>query len=214
MREMLFFHDAGPSLSNLVAILLAYMGRCLVQNNSPPHFTPKFLEQRSLTTPPLSPLSKAPYIDDFSEHGYVWLLTVTRKKWLRIFVRFKQLHLFYKRCPTDETVKFYGAPTTARRFSFTAFQFINGPVEPYLYVHCDVKLCNLTDSKPSCMKECNDKLESRQRREVNTGIYDLERGPIIILKEKEYSLGNDAENEEMGDKRGNWNLFFYFIMRL
>lgn len=104
-------------------------------------------------------------------------------------------------CPTDETVKFYGAPATARRFSFTAFQFINGPVEPYLYVHCDVKLCNLTDSKPSCMKECNDKLESRQRREVNTDIYDLERGPIIILKEKEYSLGNDAENEEMGDKR-------------
>lgn len=53
------------------------------------------------------------------------------------------------------------------------------------------------------MKECNDKLESRQRREVNTDIYYLERGPIIILREKEYSLGNDAGNEEMGDKRGN-----------
>ena len=64
------------------------------------------------------------------------------------------------------------------------------------------------------MKECNDKLESRQRREVKTDIYDLERGPIIILREKEYSLGNDAENEEMGDKRGNWNLFFYFIVKL
>ena len=64
------------------------------------------------------------------------------------------------------------------------------------------------------MKECNDKLESRQRREVNTDIYYLERGPIIILREKEYSLGNDAENEEMGDKRGNRNLFFYFIVKL
>ena len=53
------------------------------------------------------------------------------------------------------------------------------------------------------MKECNDKLESRQRREVKTDIYDLERGPIIILREKEYSLENDAENEEMGEKRGN-----------
>ena len=53
------------------------------------------------------------------------------------------------------------------------------------------------------MKECNDKLESRQRRALNTNIYYLERGPIIILREKEYSLGNNAENEEMGDKRGN-----------
>lgn len=60
------------------------------------------------------------------------------------------------------------------------------------------------------MKECNDKLESRQRREVNTDIYDLERGPIIILREKEYSLGNDAENEQMGDKRGKWEHFFLF----
>ena len=60
------------------------------------------------------------------------------------------------------------------------------------------------------MKECNDKLESRQRREVNTDIYDLERGPII-LREKEYSLGNDAENEEMGGKRGKWKHFFSIL---
>ena len=71
-----FFHDAGPSLGNLVAILLAYMGRCLVQNNTLPHSTHKFLRQK----PPLSALFKAPYIDDFSEQGYVWLLMVT-KKW-------------------------------------------------------------------------------------------------------------------------------------
>ena len=64
------------------------------------------------------------------------------------------------------------------------------------------------------MKECNDKLESRQRREVNTDIYDLERGPIIILREKEYSLENDAENEGMGDKRGNWNPFFLFYREI
>lgn len=64
------------------------------------------------------------------------------------------------------------------------------------------------------MKECNDKIDSRQRREVNTDIYDLERGPIIILREKEYSLGNDAENEEMGDKRGKWEHFFLFYREL
>ena len=61
------------------------------------------------------------------------------------------------------------------------------------------------------MKECNDKLESRQRRSLNTDIYYLERGPIIILREKEYSLGNNAENEEMGDKRGNWKHFFSIL---
>ena len=68
---MLFFNDVRPSLGNLVAILLVYMGRCLVQNNTTPHSTPKFLGQGSLTTPPLSPPSKALYIDDFSEQSYV-----------------------------------------------------------------------------------------------------------------------------------------------
>ena len=83
-----------------------------------------------------------------------------------------------------------------QRFSFEAFQFTNDQVEPYLYVHCEVELCNLTDSRPSCMKDCNNRVDTRLRRAVNTDIYDLERGPIVILRNPEDILEDEAENEE------------------
>ena len=78
---------------------------------------------------------------------------------------------FHFRCPKDETVRFHSGPSTTQQFSFEAFQFLNAQVEPYLYVHCEVVLCNLTDAEPSCRKDCSDPLvDSRQKRAVNTDI--------------------------------------------
>lgn len=99
-------------------------------------------------------------------------------------------------CPKDDTVKFHSSPSIVQRFSFEAFQFVNGQVEPYLYVHCEVELCNLTDSNPSCTRECKSEVDTRLRREVSTDIYDLERGPIVILRNSEDSLEDEPENEE------------------
>jgi len=99
-------------------------------------------------------------------------------------------------CPKDDTVLFHNGPSTTQRFSFEAFQFMNGHVEPYLYVHCEVELCNLTDSEPSCKKDCNNEVDNRRRRAVNTDIYDLERGPIVIIRNSEDILEDEAENEE------------------
>ena len=80
---------------------------------------------------------------------------------------------------------------------------MNGQVEPYLYVHCEVELCNLTDSKPSCMKDCNNKVDTRLRREVNTDIYDLERGPIVILRSYGDSMEDEPDREEeSGNNQG------------
>ncbi|KAL9967680.1 hypothetical protein ACROYT_G025962 [Oculina patagonica] len=105
-------------------------------------------------------------------------------------------------CPKDETVRFHSGPSTTQRFSFEAFQFMNGLVEPYLYVHCEVELCNLTDAKPSCMKDCSDpRVDTRQRRAVNTDIYDLEKGPIIIVRDSEDSFEDEPENEEEEDEK-------------
>ena len=113
-----------------------------------------------------------------------FLFLVLISKFLRIF-----------RCPKDDTVIFHSGPSTSQRFSFEAFQFLNNQVEPYLYVHCEVELCNLTDFKPSCLRDCDNKLESRRRRAVNTDVYDLEQGPIVILRNYEDSFEDERVNE-------------------
>ena len=117
------------------------------------------------------------------------------------------------RCPKDETVRFHSGPSTTQRFSLEAFQFVNGQVEPYLYVHCEVVLCNVTDDKPSCRKDCSDPLiDSRRKRAVNTDIYDLEKGPIVLLRDSEYSFEEEPENEDEaaqnpGKRETNYNFF-------
>jgi len=74
---------------------------------------------------------------------------------------------------------------------------VNGQVEPYLYVHCEVVLCNLTDATPSCRKDCSGPLvDSRQKRGVNTDVYDLEKGPIVLLRDSKYSFEGEPENED------------------
>ena len=109
------------------------------------------------------------------------------------------------RCPVDETVRFHSGPSTTQRFSFEAFQFMNGQVEPYLYVHCEVVLCNSTDAIPSCMQDCSDpRVDTRQRREVSGDMYDLEKGPIVVLRDSEGSFEDEPENEEeVGENQGN-----------
>ncbi|XP_068715944.1 ZP domain-containing protein-like [Montipora foliosa] len=108
----------------------------------------------------------------------------------------KEKHdIIVDRCPKDDTVIFHSGPSTSQRFSFEAFQFLNNQVEPYLYVHCEVELCNLTDFKPSCLRDCDNKLESRRRRAVNTDVYDLEQGPIVILRNYEDSFEDERVNE-------------------
>lgn len=98
------------------------------------------------------------------------------------------------RCQKDETVRFHNGPPTTQRFSIEAFQFLNGQVMPYVYIHCEVVLCNLTDDKPSCMQKCEPHVNTKLRREVNTDYYDLEKGPIVILRDPEDNF--EADNAE------------------
>ena len=104
--------------------------------------------------------------------------------------------LFSSRCPKDGTVVFHRTSSMSQRFSFEVFQFLNDQVEPYLYVHCEVELCNLTDSKPSCLKDCNTKVDSRLRRSSNKDVYDLEQGPILILRKNEDISKGETKTDE------------------
>lgn len=133
------------------------------------------------------------------------LANVNTNSYLTYLSNKLEIPFLHLRCPKDETVRFHSGPSTTQRFSFEAFQFMNGLVEPYLYVHCEVELCNLTDAKPSCMKDCSDpRVDTRQRRAVNTDIYDLEKGPIIIVRDSEDSFEDEPENEEeVDEKQGN-----------
>lgn len=99
-------------------------------------------------------------------------------------------------CPKDGTVMFHRTSSMSQRFSFEVFQFLNDQVEPYLYVHCEVELCNLTDSKPSCLKDCNTKLDSRLRRSADKDVYDLEQGPILILRKNEDISKGESKTDE------------------
>ena len=108
------------------------------------------------------------------------------------------------RCQKDETVRFHNGPPTTQRFSIEAFQFLNGQVMPYVYIHCEVVLCNLTDDKPSCMQKCEPHVNTKLRREVNTDYYDLEKGPIVILRDPEDNF--EADNaEELRENQGTSN---------
>ena len=55
------------------------------------------------------------------------------------------------------------------------------------------------------MKDCSDLLvDTRQKRAVNTNIYDLEKGPIVLLRNSEGSFEVEPENEdESGQNQGN-----------
>lgn len=53
------------------------------------------------------------------------------------------------------------------------------------------------------MKTCDPQVNTRLKREVNTDFYDLEKGPIIILRDPEEDLEDEEENEEeSGENRG------------
>ena len=61
------------------------------------------------------------------------------------------------------------------------------------------------------MKDCSEpRINNRLKRAVNTDIYDLEKGPIIILRDSEDSFEDEPENEEeIGENQGT--LFFTSI---
>lgn len=87
------------------------------------------------------------------------------------------------RCPKDDTYQAHPSPPGAQRFSFQAFQFVKSTDVPYVFIHCEVRLCNATDVHSSCAMGCEESTDVKQRlrRATTEDTFSLEQGPIVIL---------------------------------
>jgi len=90
-----------------------------------------------------------------------------------------------KRCPDGVTVKYHSASSVSvQRFSLEAFKFIAD--HPFVFVHCQVIVCNATYPSSKCNKKCPS--SGRGRREVNDHVtddmYSLVQGPLYLAREK------------------------------
>ena len=86
-------------------------------------------------------------------------------------------------CPSDATVQFHSPPSGhEQRFSLEAFEFIAENL--FVFIHCDVKVCNATDPNSACTRAC----PARKRRHIGHGpsdvtdVYSLAQGPLVMEK--------------------------------
>lgn len=104
------------------------------------------------------------------------------------------IFIFLFRCPKDTTFKAHPSLPWVQRFSFQAFQFVLSTDVPYVFIHCEVRLCNATDKESRCAKGCEEvdtDVKLRHRRDEMEDTYSLEQGPIVILRQDD-TLQNEA----------------------
>ncbi|XP_066029720.1 uncharacterized protein [Pocillopora verrucosa] len=90
-----------------------------------------------------------------------------------------------KGCPSDATVKYHSSPSSrAQRFSVEAFKFI--AAHPFVFVHCQVNVCNATNPGSKCSMKCPS--SGRGKRELSDNVtydvYSLVQGPLHLTHEK------------------------------
>ena len=94
------------------------------------------------------------------------------------------------RCPNDVTVKYLSAPSVnVQRLSLGAFKFIAD--HPFVFVHCHVIVCNVTDPGSKYAKRCSS--SGRGRREVaahTNDVYSLVQGQLYLAR-KRHEIGLD-----------------------
>ena len=84
----------------------------------------------------------------------------------------------------DETLEYYPANERSERFSLESFKFIGE--HAFVFVHCHVRVCNVSDPESKCVRIC----EERRKRDVSIApeslddVYPLAQGPITLRKEE------------------------------
>ncbi|XP_033101698.1 uncharacterized protein LOC117104902 [Anneissia japonica] len=59
-------------------------------------------------------------------------------------------------CSLDPTLTFHTSPSTTEvRFSIEALSFVDFDVEPMVYIHCQVKLCDMKNVSSECIADCS-----------------------------------------------------------
>ena len=82
-------------------------------------------------------------------------------------------------------MKYHSSPSSrAQRFSVEAFKFISA--HPFVFVHCQVTVCNATNPGSKCSMKCPS--SGRGKRElsddVTYDVYSLVQGPLHLTHEK------------------------------
>lgn len=114
------------------------------------------------------------------------------------------------RCPVDATTSILKPSSVGvSRFNTEGFKFIAD--HPFVFVHCQIRICNARDSKSRCTLGCVNK--PRKRREVTSHdkLYALAQGP--------FTISNDPAQIESTRKsvaKGTSKVFFictFFLWR-
>ncbi|XP_071943663.1 uncharacterized protein [Antedon mediterranea] len=59
-------------------------------------------------------------------------------------------------CSLDPTLQFHTSPSTTEvRFSIEALSFVDFDVEAMVYIHCQVKLCDMKNVSSTCVPDCS-----------------------------------------------------------
>lgn len=87
-------------------------------------------------------------------------------------------------CKVDETLQYHPSNQRSERFSLESFKFIGE--HAFVFVHCHVKICNVSDPNSNCVRVCED----RRRRDVSPAVeslgddvYPLAQGPLSLEKD-------------------------------
>lgn len=85
-------------------------------------------------------------------------------------------------CKVDETLTYHPSNKRSERFSVQSFKFIGE--HAFVYVHCHVRICNVSDPNSKCVRVCDD----RRKRDVTLtaesldDVYPLAQGPLSLQK--------------------------------
>lgn len=92
---------------------------------------------------------------------------------------------FLYSCKVDDTVDYIPSDRKSEKFSVESFKFIGE--NAFIFLHCQVRVCNASDEHSKCVRVCED----RRRRDVKVSaetaddVYPLAQGPITLEKEQE-----------------------------
>lgn len=87
----------------------------------------------------------------------------------------------------DSTVTYYSSPQGARRFSFDTFQF-TGDYGSFVYLHCNLVVCNASDPTSRCSVGCSIDFPRRRRameEEKGVARAGLTEGPFLFRSDVE-----------------------------
>lgn len=100
-------------------------------------------------------------------------------------------------CPVDKTTAVVKSIKVSKtRFKTEAFKFIAD--HPFVFVHCEIRICDARNSNSRCAQGCI--TEMRKRRDVRNDdvLYPLAQGPLTISSDTTPNLSSATKSALQG----------------